>query len=450
MSRFRCPKWSGLFAAGMLLAISDAAQSSTGLQGPRSERRVELTAEQMFALAEEAGRRGDLAAAEAVYRALAEDPSIDLRSEARFRLAMMAVSRGRFADAAILLRRILDERPDAHRVRLELARILERMGDDVGARRALREAQAGGLPPDVARLVDRYSAALRARKPFGASIELAIAPDSNINRATRSETLGTVIGDFVLDEDSRERSGTGIAARGQAFVRRPIGERTNLLARISGSTDLYRHGDFNDLALGLSAGPEVAVGRDRIALEVGVLRRWYGGRKLSDTVHIGINWMRPVDRQSQLRTTLVAGIVDRALNPLQDGKNWSLSIAYERALSSRAGVAISLSAFLQDLQDPGYSIASVRAELTGYRDFGPTTVVGTLAYGRLESPERLIIYPRRRVDDHFRLSVAATFRQLAVQGFAPLVRIIAERNRSSIELFDYRRLRGEFGIARAF
>ena len=34
--------------------------------------------------------------------------------------------------------------------------------------------------------------------------------------------------------------------------------------------------------------------------------------------------------------------------------------------------------------------------------------------------------------------------------FAPLVRLTYERNVSSIELFDYRRLRTEFGLARAF
>ena len=69
------------------------------------------------------------------------------------------------------------------------------------------------------RLVDRYSAALRAQKPLGASFELAIAPDSNINRATRSDTLGTVLGDFTLNQDAQARSGVGLALRGQVYGR---------------------------------------------------------------------------------------------------------------------------------------------------------------------------------------------------------------------------------------
>jgi len=43
-----------------------------------------------------------------------------------------------------------------------------------------------------------------------------------------------------------------------------------------------------------------------------------------------------------------------------------------------------------------------------------------------------------------------TLRQLQFQGFAPVVRFTIERNRSSIEFYDYRRRRTEFGVVRAF
>ena len=41
-------------------------------------------------------------------------------------------------------------------------------------------------------------------------------------------------------------------------------------------------------------------------------------------------------------------------------------------------------------------------------------------------------------------------RQLARGGFAPVVRLNYERNRSTIAFYDYRRLRAEFGLTRAF
>jgi Flp pilus assembly protein TadD len=109
---------------------------------------MSLTPPQLFTLADQARDRGDFALAESAYRALAENPDIDLRNEARFRLALMLADREhKLKDAAIVLRRILDERPNAQRVRLELARVQAMMGNLGAARREMRAAQAGGLRP---------------------------------------------------------------------------------------------------------------------------------------------------------------------------------------------------------------------------------------------------------------------------------------------------------------
>lgn len=412
--------------------------------------RVQLSPSQLFALADAARDRGDFEVAEAAYRALTADVASEIRTEARFRLGMMFLSLGRHADAALLFRQILDERPDAQRVRLELARVLDLMGDETGARKALREAQAGGLPPDVARFVDRYAAALRAQKPFGVSVDLAIAPDSNISRATRSDTLGTVLGDFALDEDAQEQSGIGLAFRGQAYARMGINDDVNLLARISGSADVYRRDDFNDVAVGVSAGPEFRLGGDRASAEAGVAWRWFGGKPYSTTKSLALTYLRPLGRQSQLRATAAVGAIDNRRNRLQDGRSYTLSLSYERALSSRAGVGASIAFDRQALRDPGYATKGGQLTVFGYHDLGAATLIGTLGYGRFEADERLFIYPRRRVDNLYRATLAMTFRQITFSGFAPFVRLTAERNRSSIELFDYRRLRTEFGITRAF
>ncbi len=217
---------------------------------------VSLTAPQLFELADRARDSGDFATAETAYRALADNPDIDLRNEARFRLALMLADREhKLKDAALILRRILDERPNAQRVRLELARVQAMMGDLGAARREMRAAQAGGLPPDVERMVRFYAAALKARKPFGGSLDVALAPDSNINRATRSNTLGTVIGDFTLDQDAKARSGLGLALRGQTYFRTPLEKNATLLVRANGSGDLYRDERFDDILIGIQAGP---------------------------------------------------------------------------------------------------------------------------------------------------------------------------------------------------
>jgi hypothetical protein len=70
--------------------------------------------------------------------------------------------------------------------------------------------------------------------------------------------------------------------------------------------------------------------------------------------------------------------------------------------------------------------------------------------GRLHADDRLILFPEKRSDRYSRFSVGATFRQLQLRGFSPVVRFSVEHNRSSIEFYDYRRTRTEIGIVRAF
>lgn len=432
-----------LTAIAFLWVGAAAAQTGAG-------QTVTLSAEQLFELADKAIEARDYATAETAWRALSADPAVEVRSEARFRLAMHHVRQGRLPDAAVLLRSILDEQPRAQRVRLELARVLDFLGDEGGARRALREAQAGGLPPDIARMVDRYSAALRAQKSLGASIDMAIAPDSNINRSTRSDTLGTVLGDFVLDEEARQRSGIGAALRAQAYVRLRLNESTNLFGRVSGSADLYRASQFNDIVLAPSFGPEFRSGADRISVEAGGIWRWYGGRPYSRGATIAVNYSHPMGRKAQLRVSARLAKVDNRLNPLLDGRTWSASLGYERALSNRAGIGITLGADRQATRSPGYATWSGQALLFGYRKIGPVSLVATLAYGLLEADERIALFPERRSDRIYRGSLAATFRNLRIGNFAPFLRTTLERNRSNTEIYDYRKLRTEIGISRAF
>ena len=442
-------------AAALLLAgLIAAAQASPAMAAEQVSQSdndvVALSAGQLLDLADAAIARGDHQTAETAYRALEQDPDPRTRREARFRMAALETQRRNLVAAATLLRAILDEEPTAQRVRLELARVLDMMGDEVGARRALREAQAGGLPPQVALVVDRYSAALRARRPYGASIEVAIAPDTNINRATRSDTLGTIFGDFELDEAAKEKSGIGLTIRGQAYRRFALAADVDLLMRASGSADLYRESQFNDQHVSLRAGPEWRLGEDRLSGEIGVEHRWFGGRALTRQLITGFTYLHPLNRVSQLRASFQAGISDHRVNDLQGSTSFSGSALYERALSERTGLAASLALFRETAEDPGYSTTGGQISLLAYRDFGSLTLSPSISFSRSEADRRLFIYPERRRDEQFRLSVAATFRRFSFRGFAPLVRLTAELNRSSIELFDYRRLRTEFGLVRAF
>lgn len=428
-----------------------AGQPAAPLVPETAMRTLRLSAVEMFKLAEGRQSAGDVDFVSSIYRALEDNPDGDIRAEARFRHAKLLLALKRNNEAATLLRRLLDERPDATVARLELAHTLQMLGEPDLALRQLRAAQASGLPPAVARLVDRYSEALRAARPMGASFEVAIAPDSNISRATRSDTLGTVFGDFDIDEESKARSGTGLALRGQAYRRLSLGDRDrNLLFRASGSADLYRHGEFNDIAIDLAAGPEFRLRHRQISLEAGITQRLYGQKPFTRSLRIGATVTQALGPRTQLRLSAGAASIDNRLNDLQDGRNYSLQASAEHALSASMGVGLSLGADRLVAKDPGYSTTGWRIDLLGWREIGRATLSAQAQFGRLGADERLLLFPEARSDRYSRFSLGATFRRLTFGGFAPTSRIVIERNRSTIEFYDYQRVRTEFGITRAF
>ncbi|WFL77658.1 surface lipoprotein assembly modifier [Altererythrobacter arenosus] len=440
----------------LLVALVALAQPSTERApagetlpvGTRAE--IEATGEQMLEFAARALANKEEALAVQILEALLQDPNLPVRNEARFRLAMLAMRDHRWDRAGSLLRSIIDEDPGAQRARLELARVQAEMGQIEASRRTLREAQAGGLPPEVARLVDRFSAALRERKPFGASVQVAIAPDSNVNRATRSDTLGTVIGDFDLEDAARQSSGVGLSLRGEVYYRKPLSQLTSLITRAGLSGDFYRRGDFNDLLAIASIGPEFALGGGRASLLAGGQRRWFGGERFYDALDANLQWQRPLDRRSHLRAGAGYARTNYRINDLQDAHGISGFASYERALSSRSGINLTLGAARQMARDPAYSTASGQLSVTGWREFGRTTLFASASYQHLEADKRLAIYPKRRVDDFYRLSVGTTLRTFEWKGWAPQLRLTWEKNTSPIEIYRYDRWRGEIGLTRAF
>ena len=434
--------------AGALAVL--AARVPDSSRHTAEARTIRVTAGQMLNLAEEMIRRGENDQAESILDLLARDPDSDVRNEARSRHARLLLSLGESRKSAALLRRVLDEKPNAIPVRLQLAQLLDKMGDTEGAWRQVRAIHAGGLPPSVARIIDRYSAVLRAQRLHGASLEVAIAPDSNINHATRSETLGTIFGDFQIADDAKAKSGTGLSLSGQAFHRLAISGDAKLLFRASGFANLYPHGRFNDVAADLAAGTEFSFGRDQLQLELGATQRWYGQKPYTRSARLAGTFVHPLGSRTLLRVTSSAALMDNQLNNLQDGKRYSGQVQFERALTPTTGLVASLTLDRQALKDPGYATLGWRAGLTGWHDVGRTTFTAGVELGRLHADKRLLLLPERREERYTRFSLGTSLRQLQYYGFAPVLRFSIERNRSSIAFYDFRRTRTEMAIVRAF
>lgn len=439
-----------MLAFALVAAIAGTAPAQRPVQSQESRRQLRLNASGMFALASNAEGSGQIQMAENAYRALAQDSDVRVRSEAMFRHGKLLLKTGRLQEAAVLLRQVVDARPSAGPPRLELARALQLMGDADAAWREVRAVQASGLPIEVARMVDRYSEALRASRPFGTSIQVALAPDTNINAATGADTLGTVFGDFDIDAASKARSGLGLALTGQAYRRFSWGSRHSLLARVSGSANLYRRTDFNDFTMDAAAGPELQFGSNRLTLEAGLSQRWYGMEPAVRSMRVAASLRKPLGRKSQLQASAYVGHLDYKLNDLQDATSIGGRLGVERALSPTTGIGVNLTGGRLSARDSAYSTRDWRIGLIGWRDVGRATLTAEAEYGRLKADERLALLPEARSDRYTRFALGASFRQLTFGGFAPFTRLVIERNKSTVEFYDYRRRRSELGVSRAF
>lgn len=409
-----------------------------------------LAATDVFALADRARATGQIDDATQLYDALVRDPDADVRAEARFRKGMMLADVHRYIDAAVAFRALLDEKPGALRVRIELARVLAAAGDEAGARRSLRQAQAGQLPPDVAATVAQFANALRSAKRFGGTFEVALAPDTNINRATAARTLDTIIAPLTLSDDARARSGVGAKLAGQGFVKLALTDDLSVLPRLAGSASLYREQAFDDVSSSTLLGFEWQHFGGRWSPSAGATWRWYGGHLYARTETAALDWLHRVGSRTQLVASTSVSRATYVRNDLQSGAIYDLNITAERALNPRSGVSLTISATRQTARDSGYATVAGAGSALAWREIGKTTVFASLNIRRTIGDARLFLFPEARREWLVGVKAGATLRAFAVHGFAPVVRFGYERNASTVGIYDYRRFVSEFGVTRAF
>ena len=437
--------------AALLLALAPAAwaQTDPACTG-QAACLSNLSAADVFAIADRYVAAGDLDAAETLLEGLTRDLDAEMRAEARFRLALVRERRGDLAGAAEAYRALLDEKPEAQRPRLELARVLALQGDESGARRELRKAGTTGLPDDVARAVDQFALALRSSRPVGGSIEIALAPDSNINRATDRDTVDTVIAPLELDDDAKARSGVGLAISAQGFWRADAGKDVTILTRLSGRGDLYKENRFNDVIASLASGPEFRAGGGRWRPAAIYSRRWFGGDLYSQSYGASLNWLKPLTSVSQVEAEATFLKSDYSINPAQDGTILDANAAFDHAFSTRFSTRIGLRANRVDAAEPSLASTSGSIELIASRQVGKQIVFAQASGSRLWSDERMALFPEIRRDWRYDLTAGLLLREFSYQGLSPVIRISRSVNASTVGIYDFKKTRVEFALSREF
>jgi len=399
----------------------------------------------MLRLAEDLRARGRQAAADSVLRALFDNPDRDIRLEARFRFARSLSARGHFAEAIEQFDRILVERPSAAPVRLELAKALELSGDHARSLREFSRLRAGALPANLAREIDQVVSTLRSRRKFGGSVEIGIAPDSNVNGATAATTVLINGLPFLLDPDARRRSGLGLEGAAQLYARYPINGKTQLVVEALGRGTVYRDAGLDEGVVQLGVGPEFG---NRLRLSVFGSRRWYLGQGYSWSYGGTAQWLKPVSRRATLDFSARAEHLMVPRSEALDGDAYTASIALERALRPSLFARVSVSGSRYQARAPVYSTSSIETAMLLAKDFGPLSIYARTSYSHLRADG--LFLGVQREDNRLDLGAGISLRRIRLWNASPVIRVTRIVNDSSAILYDTARTKVEVALSRPF
>ena len=410
---------------------------------------VTATPEQMFALADTLFEQGDKAGAAEILEALTQDKHPELRAEARFRLAAVREQLGDLAGAAAALRDLLAERPEANRARLELARILESMGETRSARSELDQARAIGLPPEVEANVRRFASRLASPRKRGLTLELTAGPDSNINRATTSAFIDTIIAPFELDADARRQPGFGTTGVARFHSTDDIGP-VALLTRANGLANLYDKSRFNDVQLSADTGPQLQLGKLSLRPSGIIERRWFGGDLYAKGWGGDLALLAPLSDRSQVELRFSRVKQDIRPNRGQDGWRTAFDLAFTRVLGPRTTAQVALRHGRLDARFEPESVRLWGGSLLLAYQGASVTLFGETAIAKSRGEAPIFLFGERRRDTRVDLSGGAIFTKAKLGGFLPVVRVSHTDSNADIVLWDYKRTRLDLGLSRSF
>jgi hypothetical protein len=157
---------------------------------------------------------------------------------------------GRTREAIDLFRFILSREPNFTPARIELSRALAETGDADAALHQLQVIELGSSDPEVRRQARAYGERVKSERPYGFSGYVSFLPSTNVNKGSGKTTFKVGNMEFQIDDDSREKSGVGVGAGGDAFRTFYLDQSTRLTW--SGAVDLKKYSaseDFDELAL---------------------------------------------------------------------------------------------------------------------------------------------------------------------------------------------------------
>jgi hypothetical protein len=443
-----------IIVAGLLAASSTAAPLAAAPCPATGPCTVRLSAEQVLHTAEKLVLERKFTEAGPLIAALENAPQYKMQRE--FLIGYVDAETGDLDGAIGQFRTILRDHPEQTRVRLELARALMLKGQDFSAEHHLRlAAKDQGLPPEVAATIRSQRGVLRDRRTWHFDFNFGLAPDTNINSATRSDSVDVVFGGGTiplnLDPDARAKSGVGRTGGFSGGVRLRMAPKTAMLVDVDSQISDYKGSRYDDISTQIAVGPEFKLS-ERTSMSVQALgaQRWYGGQTASTQAGVKFGAQRYLDQGERIGLQFdVRNSIDAFSH---DYRGWSLGAygTYERVVGKTMIASASLFARRDMLNAGVYSNSEFGLNLGVGGEFPlglNAGISGGISHVAYDAP-MLIFSANARHDFRLNGRIYVGARSLHLFGFSPSITYSYVSADSNYILYKTNRNRISFSLAR--
>ena len=367
---------------------------------------------------------------------------------------------------AVFLRMLVD-RPDLVRVRLELARAfflkgkdpLARLrGADALAREHFERVLAGNPPAGVALNVNRFLAQIRARKDWSAGVGVALAPDSNLAARTDEDRilLNTPFGQLPFEwQGDKPRSGIGVAMWASGEYQYPVARDWRIRAGGNLSRREYRSDEYDRMTLAGHLGPRWLVGRYSEASVLASARQsWLSdeaeyrdlGVRAEGRHRLGARTVASLGVSRHERRYEEADHLDGPLTDVSLGLGWVASPTVR--IDTAGGWSLQRTELKRQRNSSHWLRLGASVQLPHGFTVGGAGTLRWTAYRGDWSP--YVLGGGSRSDVTRLVRLYAHNRAFTVAGFSPQVSLVQEVRTSNAQLHGYDRISGELGLVRQF
>ncbi len=415
-----------------------------------------MTAGQVLKAAERLVLARQYEEAKPLLAALHQAP--ELAMQTAFLEGYVAVETGDLPTGVRRFRAVLADQPGMTRARLELARALMMQGKDKAADHHFRLAEeSGDLPPEVARTIYASRGLIRDRRVWTVTLDLGLAPDSNINNATSDRTIDVIFGNttlpMTLDDKARSRSGLGQTAALTTSVRLRLSDGLAVTADANGQAINYRGKDADDISALIAVGPELTL-KDGARIGVAALgaRRWFGGKLATSGLGGRLSFQKELTGGQRIGLQFEVRDQESGYGAAYGGTTYNAYASYERVVRRSMIASAVLFARRESLRADAYSSTEIGGNLGlgGELPWGINAGVNAgLSRAVYDEPiPYFSLEPRRdwRVNGRIYLGL----RKVRLAGFSPSVTYSYNQSFSNLAFYNTDRHRVQVGMARFF